>query len=62
MFTIVPRLLSLNAATSMGAKDGPHIHRTELDSHANMVVVGDQSVVFDDTGLSCTVNVFTKSA
>ena len=37
-------------------------HRTELDSHANMVVVGRECVVFDTTGKTCTVNSFAKSA
>ena len=36
--------------------------RTELDSHANMAVIGRHSIVFDDTGLRCTVNAFSKSA
>ena len=36
--------------------------RTELDSHANMVVVGKHSTIFDDTGKTCTVNAFSESA
>ena len=35
-----------------------HQLRTELDSHANMVVVGKNSTIFDDTGKTCTVNAF----
>ena len=48
------------STTSEGANSiGP---RTGLDSHANMVVVGKDCTIFDDTGLTCTVNAFTKSA
>ena len=36
--------------------------RTELDSHANMVVVGKNCVIFDDTDKTCTVNAFSESA
>ena len=43
----------------MGETSGSH--RTELDSHANMVVVGRECVVFDTTGKTCTVNSFAKS-
>ena len=33
--------------------------RTELDSHANMVVVGRNSVILNDTGRTASVNPFT---
>ena len=36
--------------------------QTELDSHVNMVVVGKHYMIFDDTGKTCTVNSFSKSA
>ena len=36
--------------------------RTELGSHANMVVVGQNAIIFDTTGETCTVNSFSKSA
>ena len=36
--------------------------RTELDLHANMVVVGKNSTVFNTTGKTCTVNSFSESA
>ena len=36
--------------------------RSELDNHAKMNVVGSECVVFDDTGKTCTVNYFAKSA
>ena len=36
--------------------------RTELDSHANMVVVGKYCMIFDDTGKTCTVNAFSETA
>ena len=35
---------------------------TELDSHANMVVMGDKCTVFDDTGQMSSVNAFTSLA
>ena len=47
------------------AATGHHISsssRTELDSHANMVVVGSNCTVFDHTGKFCTVNSFAESA
>ena len=34
--------------------------RTELDSHANMVVVGKNCTIFDNTQQKCTVNSFSK--
>ena len=36
--------------------------RSELDNHANMVVVGSECEIFDDTGKTCTVNSFADSA
>ena len=33
--------------------------RTELDSHANMIVVGSECFVFESTGRSCTVHPFS---
>ena len=58
MIPIIQAIVS--SANSEGADIiGP---RTELDSHANMVVVGQDCTIFDDTGLTCTVNAFTKSA
>ena len=32
-----------------------------LDSHANMVAAGKHSVIFYDTGKTCTINAFAKS-
>jgi len=59
----IPRLSSLIASATLGT-DGhcERIHRTELDSHSNMVVLGKNCTVFDDMGLTCTVNTFTKAA
>ena len=33
--------------------------RTELDSHANMAVVGRHSFIFESTGRTCDVTPFT---
>ena len=47
------------------AKEGDvtsELSRTELDSHANMVVIGSNCTVFDHTGKFCTVNSFSESA
>ena len=38
------------------------ISRTELDNHVNMIVVGADVEIFDDTGKTCTVNSFLESA
>ena len=37
----------------------PNIARTELDSHANMAVVGKDCFVFEHTGLTCDVSAFS---
>ena len=34
-------------------------HRTELDSHANMVILGLNSFVFESTGRTCNVQPFS---
>ena len=38
------------------------VSRSELDSHANMIVVGSQVDFIDNIGKTCTVNYFLKSA
>ena len=35
--------------------------RTELDSHANMIVVGQNATVIDDTGRTASVSPFNPS-
>ena len=35
---------------------------SELDSHANMIVVGKQCAIFERTGKTCSVNAFSPSA
>ena len=57
----IVRLAPLICATE-DATSVCKIPRTELDSHANMVVVGRHCTVFDTTGKTCTVNAFSKSA
>ena len=59
----IPRIASLIASATLNTDEHcERIHHTELDSHANMVVLGKDCMIFDDTGLTCTVNAFTKSA
>ena len=58
----IPRLSTLIASASLEPSGFTGGNRTELDSHANMAVVGRECVVFDDTGQTCTVNAFTESA
>ena len=58
----IPRLSSLIASATLENDGNEANNRTELNSHANMVVIGQQSVIFDVTGLTCTVNAFTESA
>ena len=36
-----------------------NISRTELDSHANMVVLGKESFIFESTGKTCNVEPFS---
>ena len=36
--------------------------KSELDSHANMIVVGKHCIIFDRTGKTCSVNSFSPSA
>ena len=47
---------SLNTSASVTHSDQP---RTELDSHANMVVLGKHCFVFEKTGKHCEVSAFT---
>ena len=56
----VARLAPLISSIGHGDFDN-FASRTELDSHANMVVVGKHCVIFDDTGKTCTVNAFSES-
>ncbi len=45
----------------MGLFDG-HTSATELDSHANMVVIGSHCLKIGDTGQTANVNTFSKEA
>ena len=58
----IPRLSTLIASEPLEPSGFTGGNRTELDSNANMAVVGRECVVFDDTGQTCTVNAFTESA
>ena len=43
-------------------RNGEDASTTELDSHANMFVVGSQGFVFNRTGLHANVNAFSSEA
>ena len=58
----VQRLGAIIASANSGAFEDDIGSRTELDSHANMVVVGQNAIIFDTTGKTCTVNSFSESA
>ena len=58
---MVTRLVPLIASVHDNHTHNNLVH-TELDSHANMVVVGKNSVIFDDTSKTCTFNAFSESA
>ena len=45
----------------MGSFDG-HISATELDSHANMSVIGKHALIISDSGSTAQVNSFAKEA
>ena len=62
MPVFIPPLSTLIASASLESDNNTGGNRTELDSHANMAVVGRECVVFDNTGQTCTVNAFTESA
>ena len=56
----VSRLAALIASASSELEDD--YSASELDSHANMIVVGKHCTVFDSTGKTCSVNAFSPSA
>ena len=62
MPVVVPRLATMIASAALESDEYAGGNRTELDSHANMAVVGRESVIYDDTGQTYTVNPFTESA
>ena len=47
------------ATTTMGGKDDDNASTTELDSHANMVVVGAQATIIRRSGRSAEVRAFS---
>ena len=61
MPVVVPRLATMIAPAILESDEHEGGNRTELDSHANMAVAGKESVMYDDTGQTCTVNAFTES-
>ena len=56
----VSRLASLISSASSELEDD--CSASELDSHANMIVVGKYCTIFDSTGKTCSVNAFSPSA
>ena len=59
-----PQVARLAPILSSMSNDNPinFISRTELDSYANIVVVGKHCIIFDDTVKTCIVNAFSESA
>ena len=53
-------ILSAVHATTVGGSDVQEGSTTELDSHANMVVVGSQATVISQSGLFAEVRAFAK--
>ena len=45
---------------NVGATDGQHTTSTQLDSHANMAVVGDHATVFSRSGRKADVKPFSS--
>ena len=55
----MPRLSLLIASTKIDTDENDRDQTTtELDSHVNMVVVGEECVIFDKTNYTCTVHAF----
>ena len=61
--TIHAVIQALKAQSSVSALDKidlPVISKTELDSHANMVVLGKHCFIFESTGKTCNVEPFSS--
>ena len=52
--------ISSSRASATGSVSSGASPRTELDSHANMVVLGKHAFIFESTGKTCNVLPFTK--
>jgi len=59
-YSVIPRLHYLIVSSVMESID--HGAYTELDYHTNIVMVGDECIIFHNTGITCTVNAFTESS
>ena len=54
-------LLSISSALSNSISITDDLPRTELDSHANMAVLGKHCFVFENSGRSCDVSAFSPT-
>lgn len=54
--TAALQTIDIASATELSTADP----RTELDSHANMIVLGKHAFVFEHTGRTCNVRPFTS--
>ena len=54
-------LLSISSALSNSISINDYLPRTELDSHANMAVLGKHCFVFENSGRSCDVSAFSPT-
>ena len=63
LITVNDYLLARIAASFSYAKRHPNtLHsKTELDSHANMAVLGNNCFIFEDSGKTCNISAFPPS-
>ena len=52
----------ISVIVSSSGEGGDEVQGTELDSHANMVVIGSQAFVFNHSGKFCEVKAFSEEA
>ena len=57
---VIASIQSSIYSTSITGQDGTADPRTELDSHANMVVLSKHSFIFESSGKTCNVSPFAK--
>lgn len=59
--SLVSSLQDATVAAATGSDISTADPKTELDSHANMVVLGKNAYVFERTGRTCNVKPFTTT-
>ena len=62
---VIPSVISVvkykDASTKSGCKSNKTDHpKTDLDSHANMVFLGMNALIFQSTGKTCSVKPFSS--